>query len=197
MLWVGGPTSSHRGNRSCPGPKQLPEVVKGSDGREEKDRWGLWKWKGAPSHSFLPEMLRGPCSSECGAGGASPGPPRATRSPVLEPVLRVLEPGLQVPDAHLLLLQWGQVLLRGRWLDAMVVAAQCVLHGAPVRGCLSARRGGKDSQAQVLCLQGARGHQPHHPGPTATRGLQARPPVWSQDSRGHENTQPFWKGGFY
>lgn len=54
----------------------------------------------------------------------------------------------------------------------------------------------KDSKAQVLCLPEARGHQPHHPGPITTRGLQARPPVRSQGSRGHENTQPFWKDGF-
>lgn len=79
---------------------------------------------------------------------AVPGP----HSPVLEPVLCVLQPGLQVPDAHLLLLQWGQVLLRGRRLDAMVVAAQCVLHRAPARGCLSAGRDREDSKAQVPCL---------------------------------------------
>lgn len=44
-------------------------------------------------------------------------------SPILEPVLSVLEPGLQVPDANLLLLQWSQVLLWGGRLDAVVVAA--------------------------------------------------------------------------
>lgn len=78
--------------------------------------------RGAPSHSFLPEMPRA----------------LASCSPVLEPVLRVLQPGLQVPDAHLLLLQGRQVLLRGGGLDAMVVTAQRVLHGAPARGRSSA-----------------------------------------------------------
>lgn len=125
-----------------------------------------------------------------------PGLSLAACSPVLEPVLRVLQPGLQVPDAHLLLLQWGQVLLRRGRLDAMVVTAQCVSHGAPVRECLSARRDRKDSKAQTLCLQEARGHPPHHPGPVATRWLQTRPPAWGQGSCGHKNTQPFWKKGF-
>lgn len=85
-----------------------------------------------------PSLLR-VCSVSPGLPRAAPGPLVAC-SPVLEPILRVLQPGPQVPDAHFLLLQWGQVLLGGRWLDAMVVAAQRVLHGAPARGLSSARR---------------------------------------------------------
>lgn len=54
-----------------------------------------------------------------GVPKASPG----FHLPVLKPVLCVLEPGPQVPDANFLLLQRSQVLLWGGGLDAMVVAA--------------------------------------------------------------------------
>lgn len=43
-------------------------------------------------------------------------------------------------------------------------------------------------QAQALCLQGARGRQPNHPGSLATSGLQARPPP--QGPCGQESTSP-------
>lgn len=54
-----------------------------------------------------------------------------TCSPVLQPLLCVLQASLQVPDADLLLLQGSQVLLRRRWLYPMVVTAQVVLGRAP------------------------------------------------------------------
>lgn len=78
-------------------------------------------------------------------------------SPVLEPVLCVLQPGLQVPDAYLLLLQWSQVLLWGWGLDAVVVTAQRVLHGTPVRGCPFPER-----KVTVSQVTGARGQGPDH-----------------------------------
>lgn len=115
----GAPTGPQRGHCSGPGPRSHLKLSRSSRG-EVQEGWGLVQ-RGAPSHSFLP-------------GIAQPPPTTAPHSPVLEPVLRVLQPGLQVPDAHLLLLQGGQVLLRGGGLDAMVVAAQRVLHGAPARG---------------------------------------------------------------
>ena len=108
---------------------------------------------------------------------------RGRCSPVLEPVLRVLQPGLQVPDAHLLLLQRGQVLLRGGRLDAMVVAAQHVLQGAPARGRLSP--GGTEKRT-------ATGGQPRHPGPPTTRGFWVRPPRPGPVGAG-EHPALFWK----
>lgn len=54
-----------------------------------------------------------------------------TCSPVLQPLLCVLQASLQVPDADLLLLQGGQVLLWRRWLYPMVVTAEVVLGRAP------------------------------------------------------------------
>ena len=136
--------------------------------------------RGAPSHSFLPEMPRA----------------LASRSPVLEPVLRVLQAGLQVPDAHLLLLQGRQVLLRGGGLDAMVVTAQRVLHGAPARGRSSA--GSEEGAWRCAGPPGAREprppilvsrpltleprppilvpHSPLVPSLPASSALQARPP---------------------
>lgn len=109
------------------------------------------------------------------AGGVPPGLLVATRSPVLEPVLRVLQPGFQVPDAHLFLLQGGQVLLRGRGLDAMVVTAQRVFHGAPARGCPSSGREEEVRQGTGGLPLGSKG-TPASP-PLATRWLQARPPT--------------------
>lgn len=153
--------------------------------------------RGAPSHSFLPEMPRA----------------LASHSPVLEPVLRVLQPGLQVPDAHLLLLQGRQVLLRGWGLDSMVVTAQRVLHGAPARGRSSA---GSEEGAWPCAVPGAR--EPRLPIPVPRPlTLEPRPPILVPSSRrvpgppflppapcrpglplcpcGHENTRPFWKVG--
>lgn len=52
-------------------------------------------------------------------------------SPVLQPLLCILQASLQVPDADLLLLQGRQVLLRRRGLYPMVVTAQVVLGRAP------------------------------------------------------------------
>lgn len=115
----------------------------------------------------------------------------AARLPVLEPVLRVLQPGLQMPDAHLLLLQGGQVLLRGGRLDAMVVTAQRVLHGAPAGD--ACQQGGRKGPGEALCLQEL-GAPPTHPGPLATGALRARPPP--RGPCGHENTQPLWEVGF-
>lgn len=105
---------------------------------EGKGQAGCWK---TLSRSFLPEVPWGPAASPCGEGSMSPGLPLANSSPVLQPVLGVLQPRLQVPDAHLLLLQGRQVLLRGGRLNTMVVAAQHVLHGTPARGHVSVERG--------------------------------------------------------
>lgn len=155
--------------------------------------------RGAPSHSFLPEMPRA----------------LASCSPVLEPVLRVLQPGLQVPDAHLLLLQGRQVLLRGGGLDAMVVTAQRVLHGAPARGRSSV--GSEEGAWRCAGPPGEREprppilvprpltleprppipvpHSPLVPGPPSPPPAPCRPGL-PLCPCGHENTRPFWKVGF-
>lgn len=52
-------------------------------------------------------------------------------SPVLQPIDGIFEAGAQVSDAHLLLLQWCQILLRRRGADAMVVCAGRILHVTP------------------------------------------------------------------
>lgn len=111
----------------------------------------------------------------------------AIRSPVLEPVLCVLQPGLQVTDAHLLLLQWGQVLLRSWGLDAMVVTAQCVLHGAPVGdvGHQGGREGGRGWASTALRFQGTRDTSLTIPVPWP---LVAPCQLPSQGLCGHENT---------
>ena len=155
----------------------------------------------APS-SYL--MLQGAAEGRAGTGElllteeppATPSSQRycralATCLPVLEPVLRVLQPGLQVPDAHLLLLQGGQVLLRGGGLDAMVVTAQRVLHGAPAGD--ACQQGGRKGPGEALRLQEP-GAPPTHPGPLATGALQARPPP--RGPCGQENSQPLWEVGF-
>lgn len=64
----------------------------------------------------------------CRGGGLRPLHPC---SPVLQPLLRVLQASFQVPDADLLLLQGCQILLRRRWLYPMVVTAEVVLGRAP------------------------------------------------------------------
>lgn len=94
-----------------------------------------------PGSAAPPAALR--CDSELRFRKIRKGEPRARRSPttphlpVLQPLLRVLQAGLQVPDAHLLLLQGGQVLLRCWWFDAMVVTAQVVFGRAPAGTRLS------------------------------------------------------------
>lgn len=106
-----------------------------------------------------------PGSAEIRAGWYSLG----CHLPVLEPVLCVLEPGLQVPDANFLLLQWSQVLLWGGGFDAMVVTAECILHGAPARVCPS-EVGDEEGRASTQLGQGAPNYLQAQPVPSALLG---------------------------
>lgn len=74
---------------------------------------------------------RGDTEGTRAAGSCSALGVTARGSPVLQPLLRVLQASFEVPDANLLLLEGRQVLLRRGWLYAVVVAAQVVLGRAP------------------------------------------------------------------
>lgn len=52
-------------------------------------------------------------------------------SPVLQSFDGLFKPCSQVPDAHLFLLQWGEVLLRRRRSNAMVIIAGGVFYVTP------------------------------------------------------------------
>lgn len=52
-------------------------------------------------------------------------------SPVLQSFDGLFKPCSQVPDANLFLLQWGEVLLRRRGSDAMVIIAGGVFYVTP------------------------------------------------------------------
>lgn len=137
-------------------------------GHEPKDKMQGWEPRDPRWTSPIQDL---PLRVVMAGAGTLPGNSRARGglcplfpcSPVLQPLLRVLQASFQVPDADLLLLQGRQVLFRRRRLYPMVVTAEVVLGRAPVgtqmsptRRCRRQHRlsGGAPREMLALGVQG-------------------------------------------
>ena len=86
------------------------------------------------SHFFFPIFREGGFMFHL-IGKNCPKPPGVgtVGSPLMEPALRLLQLGLQVPHRHLLLLQRSQILLWIWGLDTMILTTGHVPPGPPER----------------------------------------------------------------
>lgn len=117
---------------------------------------------------------RGDTEGTRAAGSCSALGVTARGSPVLQPLLRVLQASFEVPDANLLLLEGRQVLLRRGRLYAVVVTAQVVLGRAPAGTRPSPTASvGLGGEADVSFVGWCQPRQAPQKSPTGGRGRDA------------------------